>query len=678
MEVLKEKKRQLETSDTKPKLVGHVQLDEKGELLKIEAEPEDTDKVTEGGGAPKHQVTQSITTIRDTRRKENIQKQERRWFALTGRKSTASASLGAPTEATATMTETDAASSVGEEGTTLTAVTSTTEGDTVDLEEAMLSQGDDNDDVYGKKYRTTPEDRTDRSAARAKHKEDREKQEKEHVALRYAEAQLQKEVEERQKQEAQKALLEEEEKAVEERRKLSEEKQKARLERKGTELQKQKQHEKECLEKHQKKSKEKEEEEEEAMIDNTNKDKDYNPDDDPEADFVEEDQEIEDEDMFEVEKHVHTLNFEEAGDYLMSMNWYMEAFSKIVRRGKEDVPREYKKLIKFVKLMIEKLEAYSPIEATDMEAVFETVVDPQCVAWRRAQHGMKTGNSKEILRVEEKCWKVERSIEEREISPEEQVKTFADMMTVKSKTERADMIHMIKCYFGHVAKAHEEAASAVRIAQELVDEVDENSWLQIVSNGTRPLVMLKVPEMMQQVAMMKSDRERREKAEQLRGRPIEEIIKEQNMPRPVEHWVDSKIMSPSAYLAVAVFYFLYGVVDQKKAVANQMVAELFQISKSNLHQITSGRKYAGGSVTTGRKLKSVQELEEHGERMVTISKVKTKSKLKSQKKVTVMKTTPKVIPLPFLMEQAGESEPRRSRWRKDMDKKDDDKEPMVH
>ena len=197
-------------------------------------------------------------------------------------------------------------------------------------------------------------------------------------------------------------MLEEEEKAVEERRRLSEEKRKTRLERKVTELQKQKQCEKERWEKHQKKHKEKVEEEEEAMIDDTDKDKDYNPDNDPEVEFVEEDQEIEDEDMFEVEKHVHTLNFEEAGDYLVSMNQYMEEVSKIVRRGKEDIPPEYKKLIKFVKLMIEKLGAYSPIEAADTEAVFETVVDPQCVAWWRAQHGTKTGNSREILRVEEK------------------------------------------------------------------------------------------------------------------------------------------------------------------------------------------------------------------------------------------------------------------------------------
>ena len=72
---------------------------------------------------------------------------------------------------------------------------------------------------------------------------------------------------------------------------------------------------------------------------------------------------------------------------------------------------------------------------------------------------------------------MERSIEECEISPEEEVKTFVDMMQVKSKTDRAEVVRMVKRYFGHVAKAHEEAASAGRIAQSLIDEIDENSWL---------------------------------------------------------------------------------------------------------------------------------------------------------------------------------------------------------
>ena len=78
------------------------------------------------------------------------------------------------------------------------------------------------------------------------------------------------------------------------------------------------------------------------------------------------------------------------------------------------------------------------------------------------KHGTKTGNSREILRVEEKRWKVEKSIEEREISPEEQVKMFAETMQVKSKMDRVEVVRMVKRYFGHVAKAHEEAAGTVR------------------------------------------------------------------------------------------------------------------------------------------------------------------------------------------------------------------------
>ena len=115
-------------------------------------------------------------------------------------------------------------------------------------------------------------------------------------------------------------------------------------------------------------------------------------------------------------------------------------------------------------------------------------------------------------------------------------------------------------------------------------------------------------------------------------------------------------------------------IDQKKAVVNQAVADLFKVSKSNLHQITSSRKYARGSVTTDKKLKSVQELEEHGEQMVKIAKVKPKPK--SKKKVVLTKVTPKVIPLPFLKEPTEDR--RRLRRKRDKDKEDNDEEPMVH
>ena len=93
--------------------------------------------------------------------------------------STASVSSGAPTETMIKSTVTSTMSSMGAEGTATATISSTMEGEMVDLEEAMMSQGDDNDDRHSKKYRTTSEDRTDRSVARAKQKEEHKKQEKE-------------------------------------------------------------------------------------------------------------------------------------------------------------------------------------------------------------------------------------------------------------------------------------------------------------------------------------------------------------------------------------------------------------------------------------------------------------------------------------------------------------------
>ena len=104
----------------------------------------------------------------------------------------------------------------------------------------------------------------------------------------------------------------------------------------------------------------------------------------------------------------------------------------------------------------------------------------------------------------------------------------------------------------------------VKLAQLLMDEVNENSYMQILANRTRQLIMLEVPEMMRQASSMKTECERQQRAEMMKGQPIQEIVKEQNMPRPVERWAESKIMAPSSYLAAVVYYFLYNTVDQKK------------------------------------------------------------------------------------------------------------------
>ena len=116
----------------------------------------------------------------------------------------------------------------------------------MDLEEVMHSQGDEEEDGYGKKYKTTSEDRTDRSAARAKQREEREHIKNKCKVMEYAEQEIQTKIAEKEKQLSEQALLEKEEKAVEERRQRDEEhkrqleeKDKEWLQRKATELEKQ-------------------------------------------------------------------------------------------------------------------------------------------------------------------------------------------------------------------------------------------------------------------------------------------------------------------------------------------------------------------------------------------------------------------------------------------------------
>ena len=199
LEVLKKKKRKMGTGEVEMKLVlGHIKYEEEGDDgSKIEKrEPDDEDK----GEIPrKWRMTQSVAALKDTRRRENIAKQEQRWLELTeGQKgSGASASAGAPTKTTATSTMMSMSSLTvtltGKETTMKTATATATVSSTVnmepvvDLEEAMMSQGDEDDDTYSKKYKTTSKDRTDRGAACAKQKEECEKQEREQKAMEYAE-----------------------------------------------------------------------------------------------------------------------------------------------------------------------------------------------------------------------------------------------------------------------------------------------------------------------------------------------------------------------------------------------------------------------------------------------------------------------------------------------------------
>ena len=215
-----------------------------------------------------------------------------------------------------------------------------------------------------------------------------------------------------------------------------------------------------------------------------------------------------------------------------------------------------------------------------------------------------------------------------------------------------------------MSRVHEEAAAAESILRLLADEVDVDTYTVLINAGTRPLIMVHVPQMEKQATAMKLGKECEEWAEDLRNTPTEEIIREQNVPVPVDRWVNSNIMISTQYLSALVFYFVYAEANLKLNVTNKGVAEMFKLSPSNLHKLVSRKKYQGGSTGSARKASSLKDLEEHGEPMVQCirkkmtktgggSSMSTKSggragRAKSSSKIMVTKTKPHLIPLSFL------------------------------
>ena len=122
-------------------------------------------------------------------------------------------------------------------------------------------------------------------------------------------------------------------------------------------------------------------EEEYVELGDEDNDPDYNPTKDPEQEFEEEDTYLDDEETFEIEKHVHAINLQEAGDYVVEIRRFVSYFAKVVRKAKTAVAREYRKLIHYMREMVLKIGCYGPIEHADEEAVFKTIVDPACTAW---------------------------------------------------------------------------------------------------------------------------------------------------------------------------------------------------------------------------------------------------------------------------------------------------------
>ena len=110
-----------------------------------------------------------------------------------------------------------------------------------------------------------------------------------------------------------------------------------------------------------------------------------------------------------------------------------------------------------------------------------------------------------------------KSMEECDISSKEEMMDLARPMEEASEEQKQHVKDLIKRYWAHMSRAHEEAAAAASILQLLADEVDVDTYTALINAGARPLIMVHVPQMDKQATTMKLEKECEERAEDLRN-----------------------------------------------------------------------------------------------------------------------------------------------------------------
>ena len=185
------------------------------------------------------------------------------------------------------------------------------------------------------------------------------------------------------------------------------------------------------------------EEEEERYMD----DEDQDPDFDPDKELIEpDDMVIEDEDeedTLQIHKHSHSLNFSEAGEFVVWVRGELEELQRAVCKGK-NMDTHYKTFVTVLKDAVVKMGSWGHILGADVDAVVKMVVDVNCTAWKKAMQGVKTGNSKTIMKIEEKREGVIRVIEDKDIPMEDDMEVVdPDKVPRKTEDEKKEIKRML-------------------------------------------------------------------------------------------------------------------------------------------------------------------------------------------------------------------------------------------
>ena len=100
----------------------------------------------------------------------------------------------------------------------------------------------------------------------------------------------------------------------------------------------------------------------------------------------------------------------------------------------KDMETHYRTFIAILKDAMVKMGLWGPVIGADIDGVMKTIIDVNYTAWKKAMQGVKTGNSKTIMKIEEKRKGVIRVIENKDLPMEDDMEVV-DLDKIAGKTE---------------------------------------------------------------------------------------------------------------------------------------------------------------------------------------------------------------------------------------------------
>ena len=287
---------------------------------------------------------------------------------------------------------------------------------------------------------------------------------------------------------------------------------------------------------------------------------------------------------------VHCKNIRKAEGFQHYMRAICNDFEPIVRKG-VNIATNYTKLVRSI-FWAGRAVGITSMQDADVEEVMASIKDPNCRAWMLHLRGITEAPQQELL----PAWQRESfTVSAPPLDPDIE-KMLNEEVAEMTPTKECAIRNTIKQLCHHNKLAHRHAAMASEQLETLSMNVSIPFFLRVAESTARPLIQVRLPSLDAHMDKTEQMRKAREEEYTTQVQPTLQMAAKQNLASMKEGWKDSKDGRSNRILAAFVNRYVYEqmFIRSGKILSAKALADTFDLKESTLGKLLSARRYLGG------------------------------------------------------------------------------------